>query len=110
MKDFEKWIIRHYKYTRKSQKEIADDLGISVRQVKYYANKHNIKKLHNNHKIHGDNDIYALYIGDNMECMGTLNELSDKLDVKIKTLKMYCTKSHKERDIHKRVLVKVGGD
>ena len=110
MKDFEKWIIRHYKYTRKSQKEIADDLGISVRQVKYYANKHNIKKLNNNHKIHDNESEYALYIGDRIECMGTLSEISNETDIKIKTLKMYCTKSHKERDIHKRVLVKVGGD
>lgn len=52
--------------------------------------------------------VYALYKGEEILAIGTIKELSDKFDVKRKTLLFYQTPVNKKRDKgNRRVLVKI---
>lgn len=41
--------------------------------------------------------IYAVYKGEEMEASGTLRECAEKLGLAVRTLRFYCTPTHRKR-------------
>jgi len=52
-----------------------------------------------------DGNIFALYDKDDIVCIGTLQEIADKQDYKISTLKFFASESARKRNRSKRLVL-----
>lgn len=106
MKEWQKWLDRHYENTKKGYKELCYMLSITQGQLERYVRINNLKKKHKAIPTKYTEDaIFALYDRDDILCVGTLQEIAHKHDYKISTLKFFGSKSARKRNRSKRLIL-----
>lgn len=109
MKEWQKWTNRHYKHTKKNYEGDCSNVWYRIKDLIYYVYKNNLTT--NNKKPTSKftkGNVFALYDGEDIVCMGTLPEIVEQTDYKMFTLKWYASPSAIKKNRHKRVVLLEG--